>query len=363
MAPGRTENAMRVWTLFLVLLLAGAASAPGQHLRARLQRLPVAPQAPALRAPDTTAALGVEDHRAPARTYHPWRLWLGVAGYAAIDVPVMYGLTQLWYDEESRTSFHWYSDSDNATVGGRLDDGWLDDWNTYVQQDKLGHLTASWHLARIFGAYGRWSGLSDGKAGLFGAVMSTAFQTQVEIYDGFDENYGASRTDLLANAVGAIVGGLKVAYPERLGWFEAKYSYHVSSYYDASKGSNAAFRYLGNAIKDYDGISYWFVVRPDELLTGDAQQRWPDWLGLSVGYTADGIEHALSGQREARLGPGAGTEHRRVLLVGPDLDLLHFAAEHAPEPWASFADALSFIRIPAPALQVASGLKVHWLYW
>ena len=352
---------MRAWMLFLLLLL--AVPARGQAVSARLQQLPAAPQTPALRLPDTAAALGAGGGGEPARRYRPKRLWLGVAGYAAIDVPVMYGLTQLWYDEESRTSFHWYSDSDNATASGQLDDGWLDDWNTYVQQDKLGHLVTSWHLARIFGAYGRWSGLSDGRAGLFGAVMSTAFQTQIEIYDGFDRNYGASRTDLLANAVGAAVGGLKVAYPERLGWFEAKYSYHASSYYDASKGSNAAFRYLGNTIKDYDGISYWLVVRPDELLTGRVRQRWPDWLGLSVGYTADGIEHALSGRREARLGAGPGTEHERVLLIGPDFDLLHFAAEHAPEPWASFADALSFIRIPAPALQITSGLKMHWLYW
>ncbi len=313
----------QLFGMLLLLLCAGTWPAQGQP------------------APDTSGA---------ERTFRPVRFWGGLGGFVAVDVPVMYALTTVWYDEGSRTSFHWYSDSENATGGGRYDHGWLDDWYTYVQQDKLGHVWTGWHLARAFGAYGRWSGLSNGKAALFGGVMSTLFQTQIEIYDGFHEDYGASRTDLLANLVGAAVGGLKVAYPERLDWFAAKYSYHRSPYYN----ENAS--YLGNAIKDYDGISFWLAVRPEELLHGRAGQLWPDWLALSVGYSGDGLAHEISGL-------GGTPEHRRQLFIGPDLDLLHWAAERAPEPWATLADLFAFLRPPAPALQLTPEVRWYWVFY
>ncbi len=291
--------------------------------------------------------------------FHPARFWGGLGAAVAVDVPVMYALSTVWYGEDERQSFHWYS---NVTPPGQpsdiRDDGWLDDWSTYVQQDKLGHVWATWHLTRAVGAYGRWAGLSDGQAALFGGVVSTLFQTQIEVYDGFSSVYGASRTDLLANVVGGMVGGVQVAFPERTGWFAGKYSYHRSPYYDEQANL------FGNAIKDYDGISFWLSVRPGELLRGRAREVWPGWLGLAVGYSGTNLAHPYSGWApggEADGGPAF--EHRRQLFIGPDLDLIHWAAARAPEPWRTVLGLFEFLRLPAPALQLTPEVRWYWVFY
>lgn len=322
------------------LLLLGSLFPARSAAQAREARSAAAPQA-------DSALVQPLPHR-----FQPKRFWTGMAAVAVADMAVMYGLSQLWYGGQERGPFQFYSDRMAERYGPEYDDGWLDDWDNYVQQDKLGHAVVAWHLARAFGEFGRWSGLSRRQAGLFGGTMSGLFQSQIEFFDAFSYSYGFSRTDVLANFVGAAAGGLQVAYPE-LTWFTAKYSYHASPYYD--EGTN----WVGNALKDYDGISYWFVVRPERLLPEAAAARWPDWLALSVGYSGTGLAHSLSGRTEE--GGLGGPVHRRQFYIGPDLDVL--TAYDWPQPFRAIAGFLSFARIPAPALQLTPELRWYWVFY
>lgn len=288
------------------------------------------------------------------RTFKPHRFWPVAGGLVAADVVTMYALNRLWYAEEGQADFAFYSDRIARRFPDLETDGWLDDWHTYVQQDKLGHTFVTWHLTRVVGEYGRWAGLSDRRAGLFGGTVATLFQSQIEIFDGFSKEYGFSRTDVLANAVGGLVGGLQVAFPERLDWFTAKYSYHRSPFYDEDISSNAVFSYVGNVLKDYDGISYWLVIRPNELVPAHLESRWPDWLAFSVGHSGDGLAHPISGQR--------GYEHRRQLFLSIDIDLTPYI-DRLPRPLQPVASFFSFIRLPAPAIEFSDGTHWHWLYY
>jgi hypothetical protein len=264
-------------------------------------------------------------------SFRPGRFWVGVSVVAGLDAAALYGFTYLWYRDRASTSFHW-----------------VNDWHESVQQDKLGHLVTAWHLARVFGAFGRWSGRSRQQAGLFGGAGATAFQAQIEIFDAFAVAWGASWGDLLANAVGGAAGGLQVAYPD-LNWFTVKYSYHRSPYYDDR------YPFVGNALKDYDGITYWLVVRPERVLPGAAARRWPDWLALAAGYGGDGLAHpSLSG--------GAYPEHRRELYLALDLDVAGLSGD-LPSPFREIADALSFLHLPAPALQLTPGVRWYWIFY
>ncbi len=306
--------------------------------------------------------------RAASRTaqpFRPARFWLGVGGIAAADVPVMIGLSQIWYGDGGTTSFRWYSEAQHEEPDPtpQYDRGWVDDWFEWKQQDKLGHLLVSWQIAKGIGAYGRWSGLSRTQSALFGGAVSALFMSQIEVFDGHSVNEdGASRTDLLANAAGGFLGSLQVAYPEKLDWFAMKYSYHRSPYYGnpyTGPAGNGLGSYVGNAIKDYDGISYWLVLRPDELLNERYAERWPDWLGLAVGHSATGLGFPKSG--------GNGfPEHRRQLFIGPDIDVLRseFLEEwDVPKPLRAVADVLSFLRVPAPALQLTPEVKWYWVFY
>lgn len=260
----------------------------------------------------------------PHNRFHATRFWVGTGTIVGTDLAVMAGLNQLWYSGYERTGFHWHND-----------------WPNWKQQDKLGHLVTAWHIARVFGAYGTWTGLSPKQAGWYGFGVSALFQTQIEVLDGFSEAWGASWGDLLFNTVGGALGGLQTADP-RWEAVTIKYSYHRSPFEDPTEN------YIGNALKDYDGISYWLVVRPHELgATG-----WPQWLGLSLGHSADGLAEAL---------PTAASPHQRVWFVGLDLDVLRTV--RWPKPWmGTVAGILSFIRIPAPALEVSPRPRWHWVY-
>ena len=287
-----------------------------------------------------------------ARAFRPRRFWGGMGAFAVADAAAMYGLSRLWYSGQGQTSFAWYTDRLQTLYDGVPDDGWLDDWHTYAQQDKGGHFVVAWHLARVFGEYGRWSGLSRGQAGLFGGAMSTFFQSQIEVLDGFAVEYGASRTDVLANLAGGAVGGLQVAYPE-WGWFTAKYSYHRSPYYDETTN------YVGNALKDYQGISYWLVVRPEQLLDEGAARWWPGWLAVSLGYSGTDLAHPISGRTPG--GGLGGPVHRRQFFLSLDIDWL--ATADLPQPYRTLARFFSFVRVPAPAFEFGARTRWHWLYY
>ena len=331
---------MKLYVRFLLLGLIGTLLAG----RGKAQPRPA-------NSADTIRTASEED----APRFHPRRFWPAVGGLVALDVGVMYGLSELWYSDQD-ASFKWYSDRLEDRYPHFEGDGWLDDWHTYVQQDKGGHLFVAWQLARVFGEYGRWTGMTNEQAGLFGGAVSALFQSQIEIFDGFAKDYGASRTDVLANFVGGAVGGLQIAYPDRLSWFTAKYSYHPSPYYQEDVSRLPPLTYVGNVLKDYDGISYWLVVRPEDLLTGQAKTYWPDWLAVSAGYSGDGLGHPISGV-------GGTPEHRRQLYLSLDLDLLGRHTRDWPQPYRALAGFFAFIRLPMPALQLAPGLRWHWLYY
>ena len=332
--PSRVVEGIRaVGVGLLVLALGLGPSGPARG------QAPTDADGAAVRSEDSSAASDSAGTAAPARPYRPRRLWWGLGAAAVLDVGGMAALHQLWYANTERTRWHWYD-----RAGGRA---WYDDWFTYEQQDKLGHVYSSWALAHAAIAYGRWSGLSRRRAALLGVGASTIFHAQIEFFDGFSDAYGASRTDLLANATGSALAGVQHLYPDATDWFALKYAYHPSPYYEPDRA-------LGNAIQDYQGITFWLSLRPERVLPRRAAAYWPDWLALSVGHSGAGLGHPVSGV-------GGTPEHRRQLYVGPDLVVGELI--DLPRSLRVVERVLSFVRLPLPALQVAPQARWHWAYF
>jgi hypothetical protein len=211
------------------------------------------------------------------------------------------------------------------------------DWDgDFRDQDKLGHLLGGYQLTRIGGDLLRASCVSDRKAALGGALYAAAFQLQIEIWDGFQQEYGFSPADLLANTAGA---GLALA---QWRWPALRHVKPTFSYAPTAALRNAGATSELRPTVDYSGQTYWLSADVEALLPERARPLWPSALRLSVGHSiTDWVDPVT--QREQRA--------RRKIVVSLDLDPERLPGENPL--WKRVKHELSYYHFPAPALQLA----------
>lgn len=248
-----------------------------------------------------------------------------------------------WYKDNPSSSFHFIDDSQN----------WL-------QMDKLGHVTAAY----TFTNYGywmlRWAGVNNKKSALFSSLMGFGSMTVIEILDGFSAEYGASASDLLANALGA---GLSLS--QNLLWQEQrislKFSYHpteYAQYYPSQLGETP----LQRVLKDYNGQTYWFSTSIGSFLKNES--KFPRWICISAGYGADGMLAPLSNPEFNSDGnPLPEFERFRQYYLSMDVDLTKIKTNS--QTLRILFRTLSFVKIPFPAIEYNNQNQFvwHWIYF
>jgi hypothetical protein len=120
---------------------------------------------------------------------------------------------------------------------------------------------------------------------------------------------------MAANAAGAgIVIGNELLFNEQL--VKLKFSFAPSPYRDQAHGylGNSA---LGSIFLDYNAHTYWFSLPANRLLF---QDKLPDWLSLSVGYSANGMFGEFKNRMYYRGKPIPPTERYRQYLISADID-------------------------------------------
>ncbi|WP_239022789.1 DUF2279 domain-containing protein [Pontibacter mangrovi] len=254
-------------------------------------------------------------------------------GYTSLLV----SLNHAWYSEEERTDFHWFNDNK--------------EWR---QVDKVGHFWGAFHQSRAGIDMLRWAGVPEKKAILYGGLTGILLQTPIEIFDGYQSDYGASAGDIVANTVGAAN-----LVAQELAWQEVrimpKYSFHTTRY--ADRRPNVLGSNLGEqALKDYNGQTYWLSVDVGAFLKEES--KYPKWLNIAVGY---GAQQMVYNDPEANA--AAGLDAYRQFYLSPDLNLMHFKGRS--KVWNTALYVLSIIKVPAPALEYnrKNGLKLHPLYF
>lgn len=260
------------------------------------------------------------------------RLRTVIIGSAVAYAGSMAVLSQAWYSQNPSQSFHWFNDAA--------------EWK---QVDKCGHFYSAFQLSSIGSRSLQWANMPRTKSDRIAAITSFAVMSSIEVFDGFSAGYGASATDLLANAVGAgfYLGQGAVWNEVRI---YPKFSYHSTSFASQNPdllGSTPAERLL----KDYNGQTYWLSVDMDKFI------RFPKWLNLSAGYGADNMIQAQDSENMA-----AGYTPYRQYYLGLDFDLTAFRSRS--KFWNSVIYFVNMIRLPAPALEFSQGkVKGHWLYF
>nr|WP_210489423.1 DUF2279 domain-containing protein [Rufibacter aurantiacus] len=262
--------------------------------------------------------------------------WLA-AGGATAYIGGLALLNKAWYQENDRTSFHWFNDA-----------------HEWKQLDKAGHLWGAFHESRLGVDLLRKAGVPEKKAIWYGGALGFVLQTPIEYFDGRSPEYGASISDIAANAAGSLL-----VIGQQLAWGEnriiPKYSFHRTRY--AALRPNVLGKGLSEEfLKDYNGHTYWLTVDIAKFLPQES--RFPKWLSPAIGY---GAEEMVFNDADANRAIGLAAYRQYYLSV----DLNWQAIPTRSRFLRSAFYVLSIFKFPAPALEYnrRQGFKAHALYF
>lgn len=265
------------------------------------------------------------------------RVWLVAGTHAAIWTGSYIALNKAWYANYPRSDFHFFND--------------FGEWN---QMDKVGHIWTAYQINRGSSQMWKWAGLSDKKATIYGAIAATAYQTMIEVQDGFSAQWGFSWGDMAAN-----IAGTAAYTAQQLTWKEQrisiKMSYHQPKYptdlierRNNLYGEGTAERIL----KDYNGQTYWASFN---IKSFAKQSNWPEWLNIAAGYGAEGI---LGGFENSWKDKDDNTTTRydiirkRQYYLSPDIDFTKIKTSSKLLKTVFFV--LNAVKVPAPTLSIDS---------
>jgi hypothetical protein len=266
------------------------------------------------------------------------RTTLLTIGYTGLYIGTMSWLYTQWYRDYPLSSFHSFND--------------LYEWE---QMDKFAHVWNTYNIAKPVSQTFRWAGHSEKRAALYGAGVAFLFQTSVEVFDGFSEEWGFSNYDMLSNALGA-----SIFLAQQIGWQEQrivlKYSFHTTNYAQYRPevlGSNLPERIL----KDYNGLTHWVTVNPASFMSSSTF-KIPAWLSVAVGFGAEGMTGGEVNPNEVDGKPIPSFERYRQYYLGIDIDLARIKTK------SRFLNDLfkiiNIVHLPAPALELSPGRKPRW---
>lgn len=276
------------------------------------------------------------------------RLWLVTGVHAAFWAGSYIALDKSWYSNYPRSSFHFFND--NAE--------WL-------QMDKLGHVWTSYNVARASAGLWKWTGLSPRRSAVYGALSAIAYQSIIEIQDGFSAEWGFSWGDMTANVVGAAA-----FVAQQAGWkdqrIQVKMSYWPYDYpADLISRRNQLFG-KGRAertLKDYNSQTYWVSINLHSFFR---ESKLPAWLNISIGYGADGMLGGMENKwidKQGNAFDRSDIPRVRRFFISPDIDLTKIKTKSKLLKTIFFA--VNVLKIPAPAIEFDSKgkFRAHAVYF
>ena len=260
------------------------------------------------------------------------RLSTLIVGTSTAYTATMIGLHQVWYSSFDKQPFTFFNDS-----------------KEWFQMDKAGHAYSTFQISQFGSNALQWTGLSKKKSDRIAVLSSFIMVSSIEMFDGYSTGYGASASDLIANALG---GSLYLG--QQMLWNEIrihpKFSFHqtnLANQRPALLGSN-----LGQEIiKDYNGQTYWLSFDMDKFTP------FPKWLNLAIGY--GGHEMVYANKEE---GIANGYAPYRQLYFSIDFDLTGVRTNS--RGIKALLYIANMIKLPSPTLEISQGrLKSHAFYF
>jgi len=234
--------------------------------------------------------------------------------------------------------------------GQRRSFHFVEDWQSALQVDKLGHTFGSYIMSYAFSESLIASGFSWDDATIYGASLGLLYQTYVETEDGFARDWGFSPTDWYADAFGAMFF-VAQHYIPFLQNITPKWQF-VPSEWTGKPIINRPRTF----IDDYNSSTFWWSFDVYNMLPKESKKYWPPWLSVAVGYGGDAIDAVVDPtQPPDQLG-------LRRYIVGLDLNLVRLLPE-GPSFWNWFRQTLNCIKLPMPSVEFSkTGTRFYMFY-
>ncbi len=250
-------------------------------------------------------------------------------------------LSQAWYKDFPRSSFHTFNDA-----------------GEWLQMDKAGHAWTAYHTTRLTTNLWQWAGVDDNKAILLGTGTSLVYMFSIEYLDAHSSEWGWSWGDAGANLFGAAVYA-----GQELEWKNQKISIKFSSHYKTYSDPILKHRaddlfgtsFQSRLLKDYNAQTYWLSANIKSFFP---QTCLPSWLNISVGHGADGM---FGGYENIARNKTDGTvtfdrrdiKRYRQFYLAPDVDFTKIKTNS--KLLKSVFSALNVLKFPTPALEFTKG--------
>jgi hypothetical protein len=271
-----------------------------------------------------------------------------------------------WYSKYNRSKFHFFND-----------------WGEWNQMDKIAHAFNGYFESKWTYDLYHWAGVKEKNAIWIGMLAGMAWQSSIEINDGFQKKWGFSWGDMTMNAAGALLFGI-----QQYVWHDQRIQLKISAFpvkyskYDDPQITERADKLYGTSfteilLKDYNAMTFWLSASPGTFIK-NPKSKYPKWLEFSFGYGAGGM---LGGYKntwsKSDLGGDIALDNSDPtdLVDRTDIQRLHrfyfsFDIDWTKLPvkkhWAKgLMKVLNIVKFPFPALEVNDnhqGSKVAW-HW
>ena len=276
------------------------------------------------------------------QAYNGTRFKTIVIAESAVTTIGLIGLHYLWYKKFPHSRFHFFDDS-----------------KEWLNMDKAGHATTSYNLSAVQFNMMSYAGIKNNQATWIGGLTALGFQTIVEIFDGYSQKWGFSKTDMLANIIGtSLFMSQQFAYKEQR--VQMKFSFHHSiyaKYNPAELGTNKWQRWL----KDYNGQTYWISVNPASFMKSNTE--FPRWLNASIGYGADGMTGGSKNPSEINGKKISSFNRQRKYFFSLDANLKNIDRKNLNTKALLVIPEILKLPFPTVEFKTNSTVKFHWVYF
>jgi hypothetical protein len=281
-------------------------------------------------------------------TVNSARIGVAAGASAALWIGSYVALNRAWYAKYPKSKFHFFNDN-----------------NEWEQMDKMGHAWTAYQVARFSTQLWKWTGLKNQTSALIGGASALAYQSIIEIHDGFSAEWGFSWGDMLANTTGASLFVLQELYwnSQRLqlkfNYWPLKYAPEFQQRSDDLFGTNPFER----ALKDYNSQGYWLAANPNSFGLKSA----PSWINVAFGYSSDLMLGATENKWTGKDGSSFDYKfiHRvRRFYIAPDIDFSRINTKSSFLTGTFFVlNMLKSFIAPTIEYNTRKKIKVHLFAW